>query len=223
MKQALLILIFTFNISSAATQFTAEDGQLLSAVYTYISQIPLPDGMSVFGNYVPGSKSFDFEHMNDDGNSAYLKAVNLSELLETTKTSRKNREQRLKDIKESFDFLVAELYRLTPDAVGLFEGIFTTSKLYGTHVLIPKQTERASHYNKIARWRVFRDSRPDDALEAIRIERERLDAIAVEEEAKRKADALIKAAPAVRHHGEDDEHNASARDRLLPSGKLKVH
>lgn len=42
MKQALLILMFTFNISSAATQLTVEDGQILSEAYRYMSQVSLP-------------------------------------------------------------------------------------------------------------------------------------------------------------------------------------
>ncbi len=213
MKQTFLALVSMLNISSAATQLTAEDGQLLSAVYTYMSQVPLPDGMSVFGNYVPGSKPFDFEHMHDDGNPAYIKAVKLSELLDSQSTSIQDSKQRYKDIIESYDFLVAELYRLTSSAVGLFEGIFTTSKLYGTPVLIPKQPERASYY-KITHWRVFRDSRPDDTLEAICIERERLDATAAKEAAKRKAEAEAKAA-------EESARIAAEHDRAEAAKKTQ--
>ncbi|MDP3641268.1 MAG: hypothetical protein Q8R43_02410 [Alphaproteobacteria bacterium] len=246
MKRTLFALMSLFNISSAATQLTVEDGQLLSAVYAYMSKIPLPDGMSVLGNYVPGSKPFDFEHTNDDGNPAYLKAVELTKLLRSQNTSTKDRNQRYEDIIESYDFIVAELYRLTPDAVGLFEGVLTNSKLYGTPVLIPKQPERAAHYNKIAHWRVFRDKRPEDALEAIRLERERLDAIAAEEAAKRKAEADAKAAEEStrisaieqarleatstlrrrKAHGTTtepyDEHNATTKDPLLPR-QIRAH
>jgi hypothetical protein len=189
MKRTFLILLCMFNVSSAATQLSVEDGQTLSETYRYMSQIPLPDGMSVFGNPCPGSKSFDFEHLNDRGGLCFYAALELSKLLRTSETPIKTREQRLEAIRKSYDFLIAGLYNLTPDAIGVFEEILANSTVYQTPISVPKQPERAAYYNKLAHWRVFKDSRPDDALEAIRLERERLDAIAAEEEAKRKAEA----------------------------------
>ena len=187
-----------FNVSSAATQLSVEDGQTLSETYRYMSQIPLPDGMSVFGNPCPGSKPFDFEHLNDRGELCFYAALELSKLLRTSETPVKTREQRLESIRKSYDFLIAGLYNLTPDAIGLFEEILANSTVYQTPISVPKQPERAAYYNKLAHWRVFKDSRPDDVLEAIRIERERLEAIVAKDAANRKAEADAKAAEQAR-------------------------
>ncbi|QOL19276.1 hypothetical protein [Candidatus Bodocaedibacter vickermanii] len=225
MKQTFLILVFMCQVSSAATKLTVEDGQILSATYQYMSQTPLPDGMSVFGNPCPGSKPFDFEHMSDSKRSCFDAALELSKLLRRSESYAGNREERLEAIKKSYSLLVAGLYNLTPSAIRFFQEVLENSTVYKTPISIPKQPERAANYNKIANWKIYKDTRPDDAFEAIRIERERLDAIAVEEEAKRKADARIKAALTTRHHThhESDDEHASARDRLLPRGKLKAH
>lgn len=123
-----------------------------------MSQVSLPDGMSVFGNLCPGSKSFDFEHMNDDGAISYRIAVKLSKHLKMHSVSSENRDQRFRDIIESYDFLVSELYKLTPETVNLFEEILATGTIYGTPISIPPQPARAANYYKIAHWRVFRDS-----------------------------------------------------------------
>jgi hypothetical protein len=174
-----------FNISSAATHLTVEDGRVLSEAYRYMSQIPLPDGMSVFGNFCPGSKSFDFEHMNSNGDgSCFDTALELSQLLRTSENPVENRAKRLKAIKESYNFLVTGLYRLTPSAISLFKEILSNSTVYQTPISVPTQPERAALYRQIANWRIFKDPKPDDALEAIRIERERLEAIAAEEAAR---------------------------------------
>jgi hypothetical protein len=161
MKRIFLALLSMLSISSATTHLTIEDGQRLSAFYTYVSQIPLPDGMSVFGNYAPGSRPFDFDHMNEDINPAYTAAVEMSRLLDTPSTAIKDRIQHLETIKRSYDFLIAELYRLTPSAIMFFERVLYNSELYdGVSVAIPKQPERAALYTKLLRWRVFKDPKP---------------------------------------------------------------
>jgi hypothetical protein len=236
MKQTFLALVLLLNFSFAATQMSVEDAQIFSEFYTYISKVPLPDGRSVFGNYAPGSRPFDFDHMNEDANPAYLTAVEMSRLLDTSSTAIKERKQQLNTIKESYDFLITELYRLNPSAIMFFERLLQKSELFaGVSVALPKQPERAALLNKLLGWRVFNEPKPTDALVAIRIERERLDAIARDEEANRKAEAEAKAPEQFRkaeptsglrrrhvHNSTtDDEHpTPTIKDPLLP---VKAH
>lgn len=75
--------------------------------------------------------------MNDDGAISYRIAVKLSKHLKMPSVSSENRDQRFRDIIKSYDFLVSELYKLTPETVNLFEEILATGPYMGHPFLYP--------------------------------------------------------------------------------------
>lgn len=131
------------------------------------------------------------------------------------------------ELKRVYSELIHFSSQFNPSALRFFWHVLEDGNVYGAYIpgLTP-QPERAALYKELYEWCI--GTRPDanHALEAVRTDkRERLDAIMAEEAAKRKTDARIRAALTTRYqrpHGLDDEH-ASAREPLLPRGKLKAH
>ena len=125
-----------------------------------------------------------------------------------------------KEILDIYRDLANKASHLNLAALMFFETILRTGQISGVTISgLEPQPERAALFQELYEWRI--GTRPDatHALKAIRIEHEKLDAIAAEEAAKRKAEEYTQHH---RLHESDDEPNASAKDPLLRRRKLKV-
>lgn len=206
---------------------------LFHDVATGLHQIRLPDGKSLYGDTtaVMGIGDFDLKSLDCDTRSALYLLGALTYKLENP-VKRTNwisvEYYTPSDILLEFQKIINQAVHLNPIALQAIWHFLRDGNIHGAMLpgLIP-QPERADLFKELFDWRA--GQRPDaiHALEAIRLERERLDAIAVEAAAKRRAeeDARIRAALTTRrhtHHESDDEH-ASSKDRLLLPGKLKAH
>jgi hypothetical protein len=101
----------------------------------------------------------------------------------------------IKEFLNVYASIIEDASHLNPSALMLIETILRTGQINKIYFPgLKPQPERAALFKELYDWRTGQRSDANHALEAIRIERERLDAIAAEEEAKRKAEADAKAA-----------------------------
>jgi hypothetical protein len=119
-----------------------------------------------------------------------------------------------KEILDIYRSLANKASHLNLGALMFFETILRTGQISGVTISgLKPQPERAALYKELYEWRT--GIRPDaPALEAIRIERERLDAIAAEEEAKRKAEAEAKAAEQAARAAATEARDSAVRKPL---------
>jgi hypothetical protein len=166
----------------------------LQNVATGMHQIRLPDGKSLFGDTtaVMGAGFFDLVRLDDDTTSAFRSSADLIAMLRyPIKVHGWTQVEYYppKEIIRRFQEIVEQASHFNTSALQMLWHFLRDGNIHG--VLLPglkPQLDRAAFFQELFEWRS--GIRPDarDALEAIRIERERLDAIA-EEEAKRKAEA----------------------------------
>ena len=181
----------------------SESEKILADVWRRMDAVPLPDGYSIFGRRITETTLFDTDHLGSDGLAAfYLSKDWIHTLRKPVKSSSiiwGDTYYSAAEYMSLYMSLVKTFYNLTPDTVLFFERLFQYGeicgiKIPGLDITTPISRVRGELFKVLGNWRVHGEASKADALEAIRIERERLDAIAAEEEAKRKAEAEAKAA-----------------------------
>ena len=172
-------------------------------VFLGMHQVKIPDGLTAFGESAAamGTPFCDVERspLDDDHSvSTFTELGDFARRLKDPTCAESNgwfsflthTYYSPKEILDIYLRLTNKASHLNLNALMFFETLLRTGQISGVTIpgLTP-QPERAALFQELYEWRT--GVRPDasHALEAIRIERERLDAIAAEEEAKRKADA----------------------------------
>ena len=187
MKSILIAVIFLLAAPSA-TILDEENAKVMSETYAYMAQVPLPDGMSVFGFYVPGSQPFELESITDD-NISFKAGIKLAKLLRNPLCEEEDPKKKIAAIKASYKLIIAELHKLSPSALTIVRQLLAESQIYETPVTLPRQKERGELYKSLEKWKVYKKGDPTEAFKAIELSRERLETIAAAEAAQRKKEA----------------------------------
>jgi hypothetical protein len=154
---------------------------------------PLPDGYSISGKPIIDTVKFDTNHLGTDGVAAFDLSTDLIHILKNPLKSSSfiwgNEYYSVEEYMRLYKSLVDTLYNLTPDTVVFFEDIFEYGKVCGVQIPgldinTPISKARSDLFKVLGQWRVYGRASETEALEAIRIEREQLDAIAAEEAAR---------------------------------------
>ena len=195
-----LIALLYANISLLTAAEDEISRLMLQSVATGMRQIRLPDGRSIFEGTtaVMGSGCFDLETLDDDVKSA---SDEFAALIHILRHPVKNKHwmhaeyYTAADVFPHLQSIIIKASQLNPIALQLLWHFLRDGNIHGVSLPgLKPQPERAAIFQELYEWRMGMRADANHALEAIRIERERLDAIAAEEEAKRKADAEAKAA-----------------------------
>jgi hypothetical protein len=197
-----LFVCFQFCFSSVFSA-SSESEKILAEVTHRMDAVPLPDGYSIFGKPIIDTVKFDTDHLGTDGVAAFDLSTDLIHIFKKPLKSSSfiwgDEYYSVEEYMRLYKSLVNTLYNLTPDTVVFFEDMFEFGKICGIQIpgldiKTPISKARSDLFKVLSQWRVYGRASKTDALEAIRIERERLEAIAAEEAAKRKAEAEAKAA-----------------------------
>ena len=239
------LFLMSMVISSflVASIFASDPAQSIREnVFFGMHQIKLPDGLTIFGetDAAIGTPFSDAKlSFPEDCNTSFTRLTDFTNRLIDPRLPESKGWFSLstsyyspKELLDIYKHLVDAASRYNNDALKFFEILLKSGQFSGVTIpgLTP-QLGRAETFRKLYEWRRGLVADATHALEAIRIEREPIDAIAAEEAAKRKAavDARaeytrIKAAPAVRHHHthESDDEPASVKGSLLHLRKPKV-
>ena len=243
----MIILLVCFQVFfSSICSASSESERILAEVACKMDAVPLPDGCSIFGRPIIDTVRFDTDQLGTDGVAAFDLSTDLIHILRNPLKSSSffwgDEYYSVEEIMNLYMSLVKTFYNLTSDTVVFFEGLFQYGEVCGVQIpgldiKTPISKARSDLFKVLGKWRVHGGASKADALEAIRIEHEKLDAIAAEEAAKRKAEADAKAAKKVpessglrrrKGHeaaaatGLDDEHNATTKDPLLPH-QIRAH
>jgi hypothetical protein len=197
MKHVIFLFVCFQVCFSSIFSASSESERILADVALRMDAVPLPDGCSIFGKPIINTVEFDTNHLGKDGAAAHRVAMDLMcRLKKPLKSSIflwGDEYHSVEEIMSLYMSLVRTLYTLTSDTVVFFEGLFQYGEVCGVQIpgfdtKTPISKARYDLFKVLGKWRVHGGASQTDALEAIRVERERLDAIA-KEEAKRKAEA----------------------------------
>ena len=196
----LLIALLHANINLLNATEDEKFQLMLQSIATGLHQIRLLDGKSLYGDTtaVMGSGCFDLETLDDDTTSAFNEFAALIYML---RHPVKNKHwmhaeyYTAADVLPHFLGIIIKASQLNPIAIQFLWHFLEDGNIHGVSLPgLKPQPERAAIFQELYEWRMGMRADANHALKAIRIERERLDAIAEEEEAKRKAEAEAKAA-----------------------------
>ncbi|QOL19275.1 hypothetical protein [Candidatus Bodocaedibacter vickermanii] len=239
MKNVIFLSVCFQVFFSSICFASSQSEKILAEVERKMDTVPLPDGCSIFGTPIIDTVKFDTEHLGTKGGKAHAIAISLMYILKNPLKSSSllwgDEYYSVEEIMNLYMSLVKTLYDLTSDTVVFFEGLFQYGEICGVQIpgldiRIPASKARSDLFKVLGKWRVHGGASKADALEAIRIERERLDAIAVEEEAKRRVEEYTRIEVAkktqettstLRHrkaHGAytlEDDDRATVKDPLL--------
>lgn len=202
MKHVIFLLV-GFQICFCNICYASESEKILADVWRRMDAVPLPDGYSIFGKRITETILFDTKHLGTRGSEAHKLATDLIHIINNPLKNSSiiwgNTYYSVEEIMHIYMSVIKTFYNLTSDTVLFFEGLFLYGevcriKIPGLDITTPTSRARAELFIVLSKWRVHGGASEADALEAIRIERERLDAIAAEEEANRKAEVEAKAA-----------------------------
>jgi hypothetical protein len=199
-----LLMLLGLLLTDVSTLIASDDASrsMLQNVATGIHQIRLPDGKSLFGDTtaVMEAGCFDLNHLNDDSIAASNAFAEFKKILRNpikthgwVRTEYYTPAEPLK----YFQKIIERANHWDECSLQLIWHFLEDGNIHGVQLpgLTP-QPERAALFKEIFDWRAGMRPNADHALEAIRLERERLEleAIAAEEEAKRKAEEAARIA-----------------------------
>jgi hypothetical protein len=210
MKKFLLMFVITGSFLVASVFASDQAQSIRENVFLGMHQIKLPDGLTAFGESaaVMGDPFCDVKLSPLDDDHSVSTFIELGDFARRLKNpthaansgwfpfaSLKHDYYSPKEILDIYRNLANKASHLNLNALMFFETILRTGQISG--MIIPglePQPERAALFQELYEWRSGARQDAKHALEAIRIERERLEAIAAEEEAKGKAEAAEEAA-----------------------------
>jgi hypothetical protein len=201
MKKLLLMSMITSSFLVASVFASDSVQSIRENVFLGMHQIKLPDGLTAFGESaaVIGDPFCDVERSPLDDDHSVSTFIELGDFARRLKdpTCLKNNGwfsfatfthdyYSPKEILDIYRSLANKASHLNLNALMFFETILRTGQISGVKIPgLNPQPERAALFRELYEWRNGWRADAQHALEAIRIERERLEAIAVEEEAPR--------------------------------------
>jgi hypothetical protein len=208
MKKFLLMFVITGNFIVASIFASDSVQSIRENVFLGMHQIKLPDGLTAFGkaDAVVGVPFCDFERSPFDDDdldiSPFRRLGDFPQKLKDPTCSESRGWFSLTcsyyspgEIIAIYKKIADDASRFKIDSLHFFEILLRTGQFNGVEIPgLNPQPKRAALFREIFEWRNGWRANAKHALEAIRIERERLEAIAAEEEAKRKAEAAEEAA-----------------------------
>jgi len=234
MEKFLLMIVIIGNILVGSI-FAADPAcSIRDNVFLGMHQVKLPDGLTAFGESAAamGAPFCDVERSpldDDHGVSTFTELGDFARRLKDPTCAENNgwfsfailthKYYSPKEILDIYIRLTNKASHLNLSALMFFETMLRTGQISGVTIpgLTP-QPERAALFKELFDWRAGQIPDANHALEVIHTERERLDAIAAEEEAKRKAEADEKAARILAQAAAKTIQEASTlRRRRLPS------
>jgi hypothetical protein len=205
MKKFLLMFVITGNFIVCSVFASDQAQSIRENVFLGMHQIKLPDGLTVFGESaaVIGDPFCDAKLSSPkDCDTSFARLTDFTNRLIDPRLPESkgwlsffSNYYSPKELLDIYKHIANAASKYDGDSLIFFEVLLKTGQFSGVKIpgLTP-QPERAALYRELFEWQRGHLTDATHALEAIRIERERLADIAAEEEAKRKAEETARIA-----------------------------